>query len=373
MAGGSPQPGDFWTSCPYCARASRYISAGRSLADRFPAIARQWHPTLNQPLQPTKVRPGSSTRIWWQCEVNPEHVWDATITVRTHRRSKGRCPFCSGFRVTAETSLANCYPTIAAQWDRERNLPLTPATIKRASARNVWWICPVNPTHRWQARVKNRTLHNTGCPICDSEEKIRRLQQLLVESARSNVDYAKAFGKNMVALRSLIKRPIPQHRNLQQTFYRMLYASAITALETYLCDAFQQNVINDNSRIKRLLETVPELKDRKVLLSELLDSAVEPRERVSEYLSDIVWHNLAKIRLLFRSVLDVEFPTESSTVYRAIAIRHDLVHRNGKTKNGLFHRFTEAQIADVFGTIESFVGEVDIRLTQSRSQEARSS
>jgi hypothetical protein len=153
----------------------------------------------------------------------------------------------------------------------------------------------------------------------------------------------------------------------------MLYASAITALETYLCDAFQQNVINDNSRIKRLLETVPELKDRKVLLSELLDSAVEPRERVSEYLSDIVWHNLAKVRLLFRSVLDLEFPTESSAVYRAIAIRHDLVHRNGKTKDGLFHRFTEAQIADVFGTIESFVGEVDMRFTQSRSQEARSS
>ena len=144
----------------------------------------------------------------------------------------------------------------------------------------------------------------------------------------------------------------------------MLYASAITALETYLCDAFQQNVINDNSCMKRLLETVPELKDRKIPLSELLDSGVEPRERVSEYLSDIVWHNLAKVRLLYRHVLDVEFPIDSDPVYRAIAVRHDLVHRNGRTKSGLLHRFTESQIADVFNAIEAFVGEVDGRLNR---------
>jgi hypothetical protein len=354
--------------CPYCARASKFISPGSSLADRFPEIARQWHPTLNQALKPTDVRPGSSARVWWQCEVNPEHVWDATITVRTHPRSKGRCPFCSGSRVTPETSLANCYPTIAAQWDSERNLPLTPASIKRASARNVWWICPVHSTHRWRALVKNRTLHNTGCPICDSEEKIRRLQSLLLESARSNVDYAKTFEQNIGALRSLIKRPIPKYRNLRQTFYRMLYSSAITALETYLCDAFQQNVIHDNSCIKRLLESVPELKDRKIPFSELLDS--DPRERVGEYLSDIVWHNLAKIRLLYRSVLDIEFPTDSAPVYRAIAVRHDLVHRNGRTKSGLRHRFTGAQIEDVFGAIESFVAEVDKQLKRGQPRVA---
>jgi hypothetical protein len=356
----------FGQGCPYCAFRTKHVLPGKSLADRFPELAKEWHPTQNADLKPSDVLPGSSKRVWWQCGVNPAHEWDATITTRTHPRSKGRCPFCSGARVTPETSLLTCHPDIARQWDPVRNLPLTPSTIKRASARSVWWVCSVDPSHAWQARVKNRTLHHTGCPICDSEERVRRLQQLLVESAGGNVDYLKTFSANLQALRALANRSIPEYRNLRQTFHRMLYASAITAMETYLSDAFFQNVIENDALVERLLQSAPELKDRKYSLTELFDWNKRLKQRASEYLFDIVWHNLAKVRQLYKSVLNVTFPTNCAEVHRAVAIRHDLVHRNGKTKSGVVHRFKESEITAVFVAVESFVNEIDCQLKARR-------
>lgn len=348
--------------CPRCTPRTKFVSQGTSLADRFPDLASEWHPSKNEPLKPTELLPGSSKRVWWQCRAHPEHVWDATITTRTHRRSRGRCPFCSGSRVTAENSLLGCHPDIANQWDAEKNLPLTPATVKRASARNVWWICQKNRQHRWQALVKNRTLHRTGCPICESEERVLRLQRILVESANANVDYRKTFNASMEALRALAKRPMPKYRNLQQTFNRMLFASAITAMETYLSDAFIHNVLGDDALTSRLLKSAPELKDRKFSLAELFEWKRHAKEHVSEYLLDIVWHNLAKVRQLYESVLDVRFPEDSDGLHRAVAVRHDLVHRNGRTKSGLMHRLKEAEIAAVFSAVERFVGAIDTQL-----------
>lgn len=348
--------------CPHCAPRTKLVSPGKSFAERFPNLALEWHPTKNGSLRPTDVLPGSSKRVWWQCRNHAEHVWHATITTRTDPRARRQCPFCSGSRVTAENSLLGCHPEIAKQWDNERNRPLTSATVKRASARNVWWICAKDSSHRWQARVKNRTLHQTGCPVCDSEERVRRLQHVLVESASANVDYFKTFTVSMEALRALAKRPLPNYRKLQQIFNRMLYASAITAMETYLSDAFIQNVIGDDVRMARLLKSAPGLKDRKFSVSELLEWKERATDYVSEYLLDIVWHNLAKIRQLYMNVLDVQFPEDATDVHRAVAVRHDLVHRNGRTKSGLVHRFKQAEIIFVFSAVERFVQAIDDQL-----------
>lgn len=190
---------------------------------------------------------------------------------------------------------------------------------------------------------------------------MRRLQRVLIESANANVDYLKTFTVSMEALRALAKRPMPEYRNLRQTF-RMLYASAITSMETYLSDAFFHNVVGDDALIARLLKSAPELKERRFSLAEVYEWKERTKDYVSEYLLDIVWHNLAKVRQLYDTVLGVRFPVDSDDVHRAVAIRHDLVHRNGKTKSGVMNRLNEHEITTVFAAVESFVNAIDVQL-----------
>ena len=79
------------TACPYC--ASKKVWPGfNDLASRFPAIARQWHPTKNGDLTPDQVTFGSGRKVWWRC--GEGHEWQATIHNRTGVNKTG-CPVCA--------------------------------------------------------------------------------------------------------------------------------------------------------------------------------------------------------------------------------------------------------------------------------------
>lgn len=66
------------------------------------------------------------------------------------------------------TSLADKNPEIAAEWDYEKNHPLTPEMFKPKSHDKVWWRCKNN--HSWAATIYNRT-GGTNCPECWAERR----------------------------------------------------------------------------------------------------------------------------------------------------------------------------------------------------------
>ena len=58
-----------------------------------PLVAAQWHPELNEPLEPTMVTVGCSKKVWWKC--TDGHEWKAVIYSRTGADKCG-CPVCAG-------------------------------------------------------------------------------------------------------------------------------------------------------------------------------------------------------------------------------------------------------------------------------------
>jgi hypothetical protein len=209
----------------------------------------------------------------------------------------------------------------------------------------------LNPSHEWPTTVKHRTILGTGCPFC-----------ALFHSAESNTNYVETFTHDIRALRALLKQQPREPARLKQAFLRMIYSSAITALETYLSDAFYQKVIKDEALIERLMLTTPEFNDRKYSLSEVVEWKKQTKEKVSDYLFNIVWHNLAKVRCMYRDVLGVKFPDDSSAVHVAVIVRHDIVHRGGRSKGGRTHSFRQADIEQLLTTIEKFVTDIDGQL-----------
>ena len=80
------------SGCPYC--TNRKVLAGfNDLATLEPAVAKEWHPTLNGALTPEMVTAGSHRKVWWQCALG--HVWKAAIYPRTGKQRCG-CPICAG-------------------------------------------------------------------------------------------------------------------------------------------------------------------------------------------------------------------------------------------------------------------------------------
>ena len=61
-------------------------------------------------------------------------------------------------------SLAEQYPTIASEWDYEKNYPLFPEQLFPKSAQKVFWRCK-HCGNIWPALIYSRTNGN-GCPYC---------------------------------------------------------------------------------------------------------------------------------------------------------------------------------------------------------------
>jgi hypothetical protein len=78
--------------CPFCFIKEKAVAEGRSLAERFPEVARQWHPTKNGKLSPSQIAAGSDRTVWWICDQSDKHIWRARIDKRTLRQQP--CPFC---------------------------------------------------------------------------------------------------------------------------------------------------------------------------------------------------------------------------------------------------------------------------------------
>ena len=70
---------------------------------------------------------------------------------------------------------------------------------------------------------------------------------------------------------------------------------------------------------------------------------------------------------MFHDVLGVEFPKDMGELFKSILIRHDIVHRNGKTKDGTAHALTDADIRKLIGTVGSFVSGIEGRWNQVKT------
>ena len=330
--------------CPFCAK--NRVSIKNSLVQRFPEIASQWHPTKNNGLKATDFSYGSHKRVWWQCQKDKSHEWQATINGRT-QRNRVECPVCN--------SLLVVHPEIASQWHPIRNLTLQPDQVPRASSKKVWWKCTENPEHEWKASIKNRTVLGVGCPHCAKEKNVIRLSEKLYDLVHSDIDVYHIFIHNIRMLRKIPELPLHAIKISLQSFYRMIFTSVITALEAYLSDAFCKMVLDDDALVEQFINTNPEFQKKQYTLTEVIDWTKNINRKVADYLFNILWHNLPKVQNMYLQVLGIKFPEDISYLHKSISIRHDLVHRNGRTKSGSTHKITDVQLSKLMQEVMDFV------------------
>ena len=144
--------------CPYCA-GKRVLNGENDLQTVNPVLAKEWNHERNNGLTPADVTPNSNTKAWWMCSKG--HEWQATIK----NRNKGSgCPYCAGQKaLKGYNDLQTVNPTLAKEWNFEKNNGLTPIDVTPNSGQKVWWKCQEG--HEWQTKVSDRN-KGKGCPFC---------------------------------------------------------------------------------------------------------------------------------------------------------------------------------------------------------------
>lgn len=151
------------------------IAKGCSLEERFPDIAKSWHPTLNGELKPSQISYGNHKDVWWMHyhrKTKLWHVWHGPVKARTNLKAPQGCAICSGKQIQLGVNdLASQFPMIAKDWHPIMNGTLTPEMVTKGSDKSVWWQHWHRKTgkmHYWEDNVTNRTRKNqpSFCAVC---------------------------------------------------------------------------------------------------------------------------------------------------------------------------------------------------------------
>lgn len=161
------------------------------------------------------------------------------------------------------------------------------------------------------------------------------------------------FEDSLRKVENLNSLDLPEGINAERYMSSMIYANIITALETYLCDRFISIVQSNKDHLLCFVENFKDFKSQKITLSEIFKEFETIEEKSYEAMKDVLYHNLPKVSGIYCSSLNIEFPNYVD-VFKAVNIRHDLVHRGGKTKSGEHHEISKESVSELLIIVKDF-------------------
>lgn len=158
---------------------------------------------------------------------------------------------------------------------------------------------------------------------------------------------------------ALADAPIDEYH--QPMLRQLLYGSLIAAFEAYLADTMLYWVADDPTVFRRFVTGCEEFQKQKLMLSEIMDRMDSLQDDVNEYLQNLIWHRLDKIVPLMKTSLDVSTPSIESLM-KHIIVRHDIVHRAGKTTDGQDVLVSADSLRSLRADVLTFVDALEVQL-----------
>lgn len=178
------------------------------------------------------------------------------------------------------------------------------------------------------------------------------------EIVESNTSFFDTFYIQMEANKRLFENSVLAP-DLEITLDKLLFANIITCLETYLSDALINIVLNNENYLKRFVENFKDYKDNSLKLCDIFKKMESLKKQVKEDLFALMYHNLPKIKEIYKTTLNIDFPNNIGDVMKKIYVRHHLVHRNGKDRDGNQIIITKDELNQTYDLIFKFVKEID--------------
>lgn len=167
------------SGCPKCSVEQRSSltrgkiktpKLGSSLAERYPELAKYWHPTKNS-ISPDKVGPGSESSFWWLCENDHESYGTPNAKLSKMKKGPFPCKDCGFIRRSTPKpghSFGDVFPEVAALWHPTMNEGRTPFDFKPHANEYAWWLCESG--HSTEALINSRAAGFT-CGECAIGQK----------------------------------------------------------------------------------------------------------------------------------------------------------------------------------------------------------
>jgi len=120
------------------------------------------------------------------------------------------------------------------------------------------------------------------------------IDELYIAAVISNTKFHRTILENLADIEALLNIEIDE--KLQQQFLRGLYINVITAMETFISDAFINKVVGSKEILRKFVETNPDFKKEKLALSQIFCRMDDLEKEAKSYLADLCGTILPKSR-----------------------------------------------------------------------------
>lgn len=180
------------------------------------------------------------------------------------------------------------------------------------------------------------------------------------DAIADNSEFFDTFKQDIQRLKELNELKL-NNPLVANTLYRQIYIGIITTMETYLSDAFINTVLSSENYIKSFVENFHEYKTKTIPLNKLYQHIEKMPNECKKNMLDIIYHNLPKVKGLYKDILDVDLGAIGDA-HKAVSNRHDLVHRNGKTKKGNCIIISKEDNEILISYMETFIKNIDLQI-----------
>lgn len=120
-------------------------------------------------------------------------------------------------------------------------------------------------------------------------------------------------------------------------------------------------VANDDNTLRNLVATNRDFQAKTLQLSTIFERVEGLKAEVKLYLQELVWHRLDKIKPLIASGLKIDVP-DIGELMKEVLVRHDIVHRGGRTKDGESIEVSIDNVRGVAEMVRAFANAIEAEL-----------
>ena len=196
-------------------------------------------------------------------------------------------------------------------------------------------------------------------------------------SPRGMVEFSRQeLAVSLHHIRLLSNNSLALNVDNQSYFNNLLYSNTVTALEVFLSDYLVSKIESNNDYLESFVNNYGKWKDKVYPNKSNLEGINDIRcKAVKEVRTNILFHNLSKVKFLYESIFTLRFRLDGfpdfTQLDTAIYIRHDIVHRNGRDHTGNYCFITAddiselvSQVSDFASAVQYFVAEHEWKLNQ---------
>lgn len=200
----------------------------------------------------------------------------------------------------------------AEEWIRERlsNQELTPDSAE------------------WQGLLIEYSAYQDH--LSDEHEWISEIKWL---KENGSIDIYHNFIIEIDTLKKLAQKslsePIPLDENI---VIKMSYSYSVTLLEAFLGDTLKALISEETKYLNNAITRIDQIKNIKYSLSDLANLGLNISSLAIKCVSEMLFHKIDKVMRVYEKTLGCKIDIDISKVQDIVGIRHDIVHRNGYTK-----------------------------------------